>query len=113
MKLVRNPLSAQEINDIREKFGDYIKITADIEKNEIVVGCRLHADGEKILLTNGSKQDDIWGGGLDFISKEADATAVLNLRPNLDNNSLEILDQSRRKKFLNLVEEIFIRLWQN
>jgi hypothetical protein len=113
MKRVTAPLSVQRIDNIKKKYGDYIKITADIEKNEVVIGCELHADGEKILLNNGSKQDNIWGGGLDFISREVDATAVLNLRPGLDNNSLEILDQQRRTKFLNIVKNIFTLLWQN
>jgi len=113
MKLIKQPLAIDDIKQIRQKFGDYVKITADIEKKEIVVGSRLHADGEKTLLENGSYQDDVWGGGLDFISNEIDATAVLNLRPRLDNNSLEILDPERRKKFILIVKNIFAKLWQN
>jgi hypothetical protein len=113
MQLAKKKLSIEQIRQVQKKYGDYIKITADIEKKEIVIGCTLHVDGEKILLENGSRQDDIWGGGLDFISKEIDATAVLNLRASLDNNSLEILDPRRREKFIALVKDIFEYLWQS
>lgn len=110
MDLIRTPLTIQEIKKLQAKCGNYIKITADIVKQMLVVGTELHADGEKILLEQGCKQDDIWGGGVNLTSKEIDATAVLNLRPRLNNSSLEILDPNRRKKFIDVVRKIFYRL---
>ena len=62
-------LSKTEIENIKKEFGNYVKITADLENKKIIVGCELHADGEKILLEKGGKQDNIWGGGLNLEDK--------------------------------------------
>lgn len=112
MQYINFILSTQEIEKIKKTYGDYIKITADIQKGDLAVGCTLHADGEKILLEKGAEQDNIWGGGINFNLKEIDTTAVLNLRPRLDNNSMEIIDQKRREKFINVVKHCFAKLWE-
>ncbi|MDD3679807.1 MAG: DUF5674 family protein [Candidatus Shapirobacteria bacterium] len=112
MKYVKSPLTKKEIINLNQKYGDYIKITADVNQGSLVAGCFLHADGEKILLEEGSKQEAIWGGGLNFASKEIDCLAVLNLRPSESNRSMEILDPNRRERFINTVKNIFKFLWE-
>jgi hypothetical protein len=107
VQYINQVLTANEIGELKQKFGDYAKITMDIEGEQLVIGCSLHADGEKILLQNGGKQDNIWGGGINFITKEIDTMAVLNLRPSLGNNSLEIINPSRREKFLSIAKKVF------
>ncbi|KKS90899.1 MAG: hypothetical protein UV66_C0001G0256 [Candidatus Woesebacteria bacterium GW2011_GWA1_43_12] len=104
-------LSKTEIENIKKEFGNYVKITADLENKKIIVGCELHADGEKILLEKGGKQDNIWGGGLNLEDKIIDTTAVLNIRSRLGNDSMEILDSTRREKFVSIVKEYFEKLW--
>ncbi len=111
MKYLENRLSGQEIIVLKKEYGDYAKITADIDGGCLVIGCPLHADGEKILLAKGARQESIWGGGLNFVSKEIDCSAVLNLRPGQDNPSMEILAPDRRDKFINTVKNIFKALW--
>jgi len=112
MKYIKTPLSSKKISKLKQKYGDYIKIAADINQGDLVAGCPLYVDGKKVLLANGSKQESVWGGGLNFTSKEIDCSAVLNLRPNQDNPSLEILDPVRREKFINTVKYIFKLLWR-
>lgn len=106
------PLSKEDIDLVHQTYGEYVKISADLENKRIVVGCELHADGEKILLEKGGKGDNIWGGGIDFVIKDVTATAMLNLRPRLNNDSMEILDPKRRSDFLELVINYFNKLWQ-
>lgn len=112
MKYFDVPLSKEDIETIHKTYGEYVKVTADLENKKIVVGCELHADGEKILLERGGKGDNIWGGGVDFVIKEVTTTAMLNLRPRLNNDSMEILDPKRRSDFLELVKNYFNKLWQ-
>ncbi|MFH1840681.1 MAG: DUF5674 family protein [Candidatus Shapirobacteria bacterium] len=111
MKLVDAVLSQKEIVELHKHYGGYVKITAEIEKEELIVGTELHADGEKVLLTRGGQQDNIWGGGIDLEAKIVDTTAVLNLRPCLGNDSLEILLPEKREKFIKLVKKYFVKLW--
>ena len=111
MELITKPLSRIQIAKFRKKYGDYLKLTVDIEKENLVLGEELHADGEKILLENDSQQTNIWGGGINLKDKIIDTTAVLNLRPNLNNDSMEILDSERRVKFIRIVKKYFAELW--
>ncbi|HUW22121.1 MAG TPA: DUF5674 family protein [Candidatus Bathyarchaeia archaeon] len=111
MKFFDSPLALDEIKRLQDKWGDYLKVTVDIENRWLVAGGELHADGERILLKKGSRQDDIWGGGINLKDKQVDATAVLNIRPKLGNDNLEVLDPERRKKFVEIVKEFFKPLW--
>ena len=107
MKFFDSPLDIEEVRKLQDKWGDYLKVTVDVKKNWVVAGGELHADGEKVLLEKGSRQDDIWGGGINLIEKQIDTTAVLNLRPRLNNESLEILDPQRREKFISVIKAYF------
>jgi len=111
MKLVSRPLKEEEIQELKEK-GIYHKLTADLEKGVLVIGGDLHADAEELLLREGSSQDNIWGGGIDLEEGKIETTAVLNLRPRLGNDGLEILDPRRREKFISLVKMVFKELWK-
>ena len=111
MELITKPFLKIQIAQIRQKYGDYVKLTVDLEKEILVLGTELHADGEKNLLEGGSQQDDIWGGGINLKDKIIDTTAVLNLRPKVDNDSMEILDPKKREKFIKIVRNIFSDLW--
>lgn len=111
MKTVKTPLGKNEISELKAQYGNYFKLTIDLEKEIAIAGCELHADGEAILLREEGRQEDIWGGGIDLESKMIDTTAVLNLRPNLDNNSLDIIDAKKREKFINIAKNLFKVLW--
>lgn len=107
MKFIDKPLSKEETKNLEKIFGSYLKLTVDIENGWLVAGGELHADGERVLLEKGSKQDNIWGGGINLKGRQIDTTAVLNLRPRLGNDTLEILDQGIREKFIKIVKEFF------
>lgn len=111
MEFFDRPLTSEEIKRLQEKWGDYLKMTLDIEKGWLVAGGELHADGEKLLLEKGSKQDNVWGGGVNLRDKTIETTAVLNFRPRLNNDSLEILEPQRRKKFIEITKKFFKELW--
>jgi len=111
MKIIKTPLTKSEIAGLKAQQGSYLKLTIDLEKEIGVAGCILHADGEAILLREGSQQRNIWGGGIDLESRTIDTTAILNLRPNLDNNSLDIIDGEKRQSFINIIKKLFEQLW--
>ena len=111
MKFVDKPLSKKEIEDIQKEFGRYVKVTADLENEWIMVGCELHADAEDTFFEKGSKQDDIWGGGINLVDKIIDTTAVLNIRPRMNNDSMELLDPEKREKYVKIVKNLFAKLW--
>ena len=111
MKFVHKPLSKKEIASLKKKYGSYLKLTIDLDQENIVAGCTLHADGESFLLRSGASSVNIWGGGVNLNTKTIDTIAVLNLRPSLNNPGMEILDSRKREKFIKIVKKIFAHLW--
>ncbi len=103
--LVKNKISARDFQKAKEDYQSYVKITIDIEKKVVALGGEYHADAEKLLLEQGSKQEAIWGGGLNLETRRFETNAIINLRPRR-NDSTEILDPSKRKKFLLLARKI-------
>jgi len=111
MKILDQKLKLEEIKQIRHKYGDYVKLTVDLEKELVIIGQELPADAEKILLEKGGRQSNICGVGINLKDKIVDTTAVMNLRTRLANDSMEILDPKRREKFIKIVKKFFAELW--
>lgn len=101
------PFSKEEIDKLREQFDLYIKTVIDVKRKVCSAGANRHFESEKILLEQGSRQKDLWGGGIDVETKVTDFKSFINIRPNDNNRSNEILDEGLRKKFESLTEYFF------
>lgn len=101
------PYTKEEIVKLKEQFDVYIKTVIDIKKKICSAGCDRHFDSEKILLEQGSHQNDLWGGGLDFETKVIDFNSMINIRPQQDNNSSEIQNANIRDEFEKLTKHFF------
>ena len=104
--ILNSKATDDEIKQISEHFDGYVKVVVDIEKEILCAGADRHVDEEQMLLENGSKQSDLWGGGLDIETGEIDYNSMINLRPNQDNPSRDILSTEIRKKFDEVVNKI-------
>ena len=96
--LIRQKADGETFKKVAEDFSGYVKVVADIKRKILTAGGSLHADGEKLLLEDGSKQADLWGAGIDFETNEVDFDSMVNLRPSQNNPSREILDQDIRRQ---------------
>ena len=98
------PYTNAEIKKLRKLFDIYIKTVIDVRKRICSAGCDRHFESEEILLNNGSKQTDIWGGGIDLKTKVIDFNSFINIRPKDGNTSNEIQDAKIRKKYEELTK---------
>lgn len=99
--------TGEQLKKVAEDFdGIYIKVVVDIEREILAAGGERHFDAEQKLLKNGSKQADLWGGGVDVKSGEIDYNSMINLRPSQDNPSRDILSAEIRKKFDKIVRKL-------
>jgi len=76
-----------------------VKFVADVRRRVMAVGGELHADAERLLLEEGSSQDDLWGGNYypGFGPEDClEFTALINIRPARGNKSMEIPDPAIR-----------------
>lgn len=101
------PFTKGEIQKLREKFDVYIKTVIDVNRKICSAGCDRHFESEKILLDDGSKQSDLWGGGIDIESKVIDGNSFINVRPSDGNTINEIQDPNIRKEFERLMKYFF------
>ncbi len=108
MTITKNdPFTKDEIIKLRELFDVYIKTVIDIKRKVCSAGCNRHFDSEKILLDKGSKQEDLWGGGIDLETKIIDFNSMINIRPQQGNTSNEIQDLNKRQEFEKLTKYFF------
>ena len=101
--IIQDKLSAENIKSAREEFPDYIKITADLKNEIVIIGGEYHADAENVLVEKfSSKRSDIWGGGYNITTKKFEVNAILNYKAGV-NDSADILDPETRTNFLVFV----------
>lgn len=108
MLLIQNKATVDEIKEVAEHFGGYIKVVVDIEKQILVAGADRHVDEEKMLLDNGCLQSNLWGGGLEVETGEIDYNSMINLRPNQSNPSRDILSTEIRARFDEIVRKLLL-----
>ena len=106
------PYTKEEIEKLKEQFDSYIKTVIDIEDRVCSAGSDRHFESEKILLQRGSKQTNIWGGGIDIDTKETDFNSFINIRPADNNPANEILDPEKRKLYDELTRFFFKQIYE-
>ena len=105
------PYTKGEIEKLREQFDVYIKTVIDVDKGVCSSGCDRHFESEKLLIEEGSKQSDLWGGGIDLETRETDCNSFINIRPTDNNTSNEIQNPEIRKVFEELTKYFFKEIY--
>jgi hypothetical protein len=100
------PADEEELKKVSEEYGSYVKFVVDVSREMMAAGGEWHADGERVLLDQGSKQEDLWGGGIDLETGEIDFVSLINTRPNF-NSSQEVTDLEIRRKMEELARRMF------
>jgi hypothetical protein len=86
-----------------EALETYIKVAVDVERELLAGGGEYHADCEDVLLEDGSRQENIWGADWYPDSRIIGFGALINIRPNQGNRSMEIQNRELRKKIEEVV----------
>ncbi len=102
--LITSKATEETIKKVAEDLEGYIKFVVDVEREILAAGGKRHFEGEELLLKNGSKQENLWGGGLDLETREIDFDSIINLRPREDNPSREIINPQIRKRAEEIVK---------
>ena len=90
-------------------FEDMVKVVVDDKKEKVAIGGELHADAQALLIEDGSKSKNIWGANLypwHPPQERIELTALFNIRPNLDNPSMGILDKGIKVKVEQIIQKI-------
>jgi len=104
--LIRSRATADQIEEMLQSLGVFIKLAVDIRRRVLSGGGALHADCEAVLLNDGSRQEDIWGADWHPLTKQVTYEALINIRPRQNNRSIEILDPRIREQVKQITEEL-------
>jgi hypothetical protein len=107
MIVLQDKATEEQIADVSEHFEGYIKVVVDIKKKIACAGADRHFDEEQELIRLGSIQSNLWGGGIDIQTGEVDYNSMINIRPNQNNPSRDIMSLEIRKIFDEIVADIF------
>jgi hypothetical protein len=104
--LIREKATPQQMTEMLDALGTYIKLAVDIRRKILAGGGILHADCEAKLLSDGSRQEDIWGADWIPESQEIHFEALINIRPRQNNPTMEIQDTNIRFKVESIIKEL-------
>ena len=104
--IFRNKADEQNLQKVAEELKGYIKVAVDVNKKILAAGGARHVDCEQLLLKEGSRQEDVWGAGLDLETNEVDYDSMINLRPGQGNMSREVLDAKLRIKIEEAIRNL-------
>lgn len=86
--------------------GEMVKGVVDIKRELVAVDAELHADLERLLLENGSEQENLWG--VNFWNSDEDFVefdSMINIRPSQNNRSRYVENEKTREKIIEIVEK--------
>ncbi|MBO4434149.1 MAG: hypothetical protein J5769_01685 [Bacteroidales bacterium] len=112
MQILHKSITRAELAALAENtFGDMIKCVADVKLGLLALDAELHADLERLLLENGSAEENLWGFNLypeeegeDFIEYDS----LINIRSWQNNPSRDVLAPDVREAIKQIVEQFII-----
>ena len=105
-KILTNAIDVKELEELAQNIGGfYIKVVVDLEREVLAAGAKMHVSEEQLLIENGSKRDNLWGGGYDLETKQVTFDSIINNKPGV-NASSDILDPLIRNKFEDILRKL-------
>jgi hypothetical protein len=109
MKIIRDKINLAELNQMAQKFGDFVKAVVDVRLEIMALDGDLHADEETLLIENGSKQEDLWGINL-YPKMDRDSfiefDSMINLRPTQGNLTRGVDDPLIKEKIAKIINNL-------
>lgn len=110
--IIREKAPKDQIKALAEaNYGSMFKLAVDIERKILAAGGEFHADGEQMLIGDGSKQKDIWGANyypFEKAPQRIQYTALINIRPQDNNKGMLIENETIRHKIKAIVESLLL-----
>lgn len=103
-------MTRDELNEaVRDGFGDMVKVAVDVRRRVLALGGSLHADGEALLLDDGSRPEDLWGANAypaQTTERQIEYTSLINIRSRQGNNGMELQDPALRTAVAEIIRAL-------
>jgi Protein of unknown function (DUF5674) len=104
--ILRDRATPEQMQQMLETLGVYIKLAVDVEEKILAGGGRLHYECEEALLEDGSHQRNLWGANWYPYKQIVEYESLINIRPRDNNRSMEIQDHKKREKIQKIVRNL-------
>jgi len=104
--IVRTPTTQQQMNEMLQMLGTYVKLAVDIQRRILAGGGAMHADCEAALLEEGSQQPDVWGADWNPTTQQVTFESLINIRPRQNNPAMDILDPVIQRQVAHITQEL-------
>ncbi len=110
IEIIKKKITKGKLKEIaQETFDEMVKAVVDIDQEILAIGGELHADGEAVLLENGSEPGDLWGVNI-YLNKPRDKriefSALINIRPSVGNRSIKVQDLKIQQKIREIIDKL-------
>ena len=110
MKIIDTEITIAELTAMQENFfGDMVKGVVDLRLGVLAVDAELHADLESLLLSEGSRQQDLWGINL-FPEMEGEDMvefdSMINIRPWQNNYGRGVDSEETRDAIMGVINRV-------
>lgn len=113
IQIIRTRATPEQLRQMLEVLGIYIKLAVDIQRGILAGGGELHADCEQVLLEDGSQQTHVWGADWHPLKQSVGYESLINIRPRVGNRSMEIQDPAIREQIHHIVQSLLGNVsWQ-
>ncbi len=110
IRIITSSISLKELKEsAKNGLGTLVKAVVDIERKLMAIEGAMHADEEQILLTDGSKQQNLWGINIypDLpIADRIEFDSMINIRPSQGNPSRSVENPNIQKEIQRIVNSI-------
>lgn len=104
--LLREPATPEQISQMLEEWEVLIKVAVDVRRGTMTGGGEMHADGEALLLADGSDQENLWGANWYSDSREVRFEALINIRPRDGNRQLRVESRETRARMEAIIRHL-------
>ncbi len=106
--IIKEKISFEELEKLFEDPSTtMLKITVDIEKEILSLGCEWHIDcSEELVEKENSNHKNIWGANLYRKDKKIDFVSLVNIKPIENNRSMEIKDSIIKEKVEKIIKNL-------
>ena len=115
IEIIRKPFARDNVlKFLGNPFDDMVKFVVDIRQGVMAFGGSMHADAEAVLLENGSKQSDLWGGNFfpkNPLESQIELHSLINIRPADKNRSLVVQDEGLARRIKDIAAHLLGLPW--
>ncbi len=104
--ILRERAAPEQLAEMLADWGVLIKVVVDIRREVMAGGGEMHADGEALLLVDGSQQEDVWGANWYPESREVRFEALINIRARHGNTKMEVQSEATRAKMEAIIRKL-------